>query len=97
MTNPLQIMSCFIEALLPYLHDFFINVRFGVVAFSFPLDSLDLTSHPLVIFRPQRLLHAQRCLTQQMQQAEQAHIVSGNDVFSNPLLGYSAGQMCFWR
>jgi hypothetical protein len=43
------------------------------------------------------LLHAQRCLTQQMQQAEQAHIVGGNDVFSNPLLGYSAGQMCFWR
>jgi len=40
---------------------------------------LNLARHPLVILRPQRLLHAQRRLTQQVQQAEQPHVVGGDD------------------
>ncbi len=43
------------------------------------------------------MLHAQRRLPKQVQQAEQPHVIGGDDVLSNPLLDHLAGPMRLWR
>ncbi len=70
------------------LHDFLVTVRPGIGGIGFPQGFLDLAGHPLIILRPQCLLHAQRSLPQQVQQAEQPHIVGSDDMLPN--LGFKA-------
>jgi hypothetical protein len=67
-----------VDAFLHRLHHFFVGVRSGVGVGGLP-QGFSTSRHPLVILRPQRLLHAQRRLTQQVQQAEQPHVVGGDD------------------
>ncbi|KXK67310.1 hypothetical protein BC89_32810 [Pseudomonas monteilii] len=72
------------------------GVRSGVGVGGLPQGFLNLARHPLVILRPQRLLHAQRRLTQQVQQAEQPHVVGGDDALPNLLLNSFASPMRLW-
>lgn len=73
------------------------GVRLGVGVVGLSESFLDLAGHPRIFFRPQRLLHAQRRLPKQVQQAEQPHVIGGDDVLSNPLLDHLAGPMRLWR
>ncbi len=85
-----------VDAFLHRLHHFFVGVRSGVGVGGLPQGFLNLARHPLVILRPQRLLHAQRRLTQQVQQAEQPHVVGGDDALPNLLLNSFASPMRLW-
>ena len=82
-----------VDAFLHRLHHFFVGVRSGVGVGGLPQGFLNLARHPLVILRPQRLLHAQRRLTQQ---AEQPHVVGGDDALPNLLLNSFASPMRLW-
>lgn len=66
------LVSRSVDAFLHRLHDFFMRVRLCVGTVSFPKRFLDLAGYALEVFRPQRLLHAQRCLAKQMQQAKES-------------------------